>query len=143
MRLTLKICAFTLVALVIVASWSCPAAQAAEGASSNYTPGTYGDLAVALQPKPGSFVVLNYLGYVSSSTDRAVLNNRAATNVDSKQVFDAPLGLYTFKTPILGVPCFLPVDGSPFPGRLWIRRLQLPPGQYDRARPISGSARRA
>ncbi len=59
-----------------------------------------------MQPKPGSFGVINYLGYVSSSVDRAVLNNKAATNVDSKQVFDAPLGLYTFKTPVLGGALF-------------------------------------
>ena len=65
--------ALTLVALVIVESCACPPAQAAEGASSNYTPGTYGNLGVALQPKPGSFGVINYLGYVSSTTDRAVL----------------------------------------------------------------------
>ena len=128
MRLTLKICAFTLVALVIVASWSCPAAQAAEGASSNYTPGTYGDLAVALQPKPGSFVVLNYLGYVSSSTDRAVLNNRAATNVDSKQVFDAPLGLYTFKTPILGGALFSAGGWLAFPWASLDTTLTTPAG---------------
>ncbi len=106
MRLTLTICAFTLIVLVIVESWACPAAQAAEGASSNYTPGTYGNLAVAVQPQPGSFAVINYLGYVSSSVDRAVLNNKAATNIDSKQVFDAPLGLYTFKTPVLGGALF-------------------------------------
>src|SRR5678816_4500373 len=103
---TFKICVFTLVALVIIESWASPASQAAEGASSNYTPGTYGNLGVALQPKPGSFGVINYLGYVSSTIDRAVLNNKAATSVDSKQAFDAPLGLYTFKTPILGGALF-------------------------------------
>ena len=106
MHSSLRICAFTLVALVIIESWAFPAAQAAEGASSNYTPGTYGNLAVAMQPKPGSFAVINYLGYVSTDIDRAVLNNNAATNVDSKQVFVAPLGLYTFKTPILGGALF-------------------------------------
>jgi len=106
MRPQLMICAYTLILLVIVKSWVCPAAQAAEGASSNYTPGTYGNLAVAMQPQPGSFAVINYLGYVSSNIDRAVLNNKAATNVDSKQVFAAPLGLYPFKTPILGGALF-------------------------------------
>lgn len=106
MRRTFTICAFIFVGLVIVESWLGPAALAAEGASSNYTPGTYGDLAVAMQPKPGSFAVINYLGYVSTDIDRAVLNNKAATNVDSKQVFVAPLGLYTFKTPILGGALF-------------------------------------
>ena len=55
MRLTVKICAFTLIVLVIVESWACPAAQAAEGARSNYTPGTYGSLTVAMQPQPGAF----------------------------------------------------------------------------------------
>jgi hypothetical protein len=105
-RLSFTNCAFTLIIRVIVESWACPAAQAAEGASSNYTPGTYGNLAVAMQPPPGSFAVINYLGYVSSDIDRAVLNNRAATNVDTKQVFVAPLGLYTFKTPVLGGALF-------------------------------------
>ena len=50
--------------------------------------------------------MINYLGYVSSTIDRAVLNNKAATSVDSKQAFDAPLGLYTFQTPILGGALF-------------------------------------
>jgi hypothetical protein len=106
MRPTFRICALALGALVIVEPWACQTARAAEGASSNYTPGTYGNLAVALQPKPGSFGVINYLGYISSNTDRALLNNRAATNVDSKQAFVAPLGLYTFKTPVLGGALF-------------------------------------
>ena len=65
MRPAITICAFMLVVLVIVESWACPTAEAAEGASSNYTPGTYGNLAVAMQPQPGSFGVINYLGYVS------------------------------------------------------------------------------
>src|SRR5678816_3252426 len=69
-------------------------------------PGTYGNLGVALQPKAGSFGLINYLGYVSGTIDRAVLNNKAATSVDSKQAFDAPLGLYTFKTPVLGGALF-------------------------------------
>ncbi len=77
-----------------------------KGRAANYTPGRYGNLAVALQPQPGSFAVINDLGYVSSSIDRAVLNNKAATNIDTKQVFVAPLGLYTFKTPILGGALF-------------------------------------
>jgi hypothetical protein len=34
------------------------------------------------------------------------LNNRAATNVDIQQVFYAPVGLYTFKTPVLGGALF-------------------------------------
>jgi len=75
MRPQLMICAYTLILLVIVKSWVCPAAQAAEGASSNYTPGTYGNLAVAMQPQPGSFAVITFLGYVSSNIDSAVLNN--------------------------------------------------------------------
>jgi hypothetical protein len=106
MRPTFRICALTLVTLVIVESWACPASQAAEGASSNYTPGTYGNLAVGMQPPPGSFAVINYLGYVSSSLDRAVLNNKAATEIDLHQAFVAPVGLYTFKTPILGGALF-------------------------------------
>ena len=106
MRPPLTIGLLMLVILAIIRSWACPVAQAAEGASSNYAPGTYGNLAVAMQPPPGSFAVINYLGYVSSTVERAVLNNRAATNVDSIQVFDAPLGLYTFKTPVLGGALF-------------------------------------
>ena len=51
-RRSVKVCPLTLIVLVIVKSWACPAAQAAEGASSNYTPGTYGNLAVAVQPAP-------------------------------------------------------------------------------------------
>lgn len=55
MRLTLKMCALAVIALVVVESWGNPSSQAAEGASSNYTPGTYGNLGVALQPKAGIF----------------------------------------------------------------------------------------
>jgi hypothetical protein len=47
-----RIFALALVALVIVEPWACPAARAVEGASSNYTPGTYGNLAVARQTGP-------------------------------------------------------------------------------------------
>jgi len=99
---TFLVWAFMLAIQAVVVLMACPAAQAAEGASSNYVPGTYGNLAVAAQPKPGSFSMVNYLGYISSSMDRAVLNNKASTEIDVKQAFVAPLGLYTFKTPILG-----------------------------------------
>jgi hypothetical protein len=95
-----------LVFKVMLGLWAPQSAQAAEGASSNYMPGTYGNLLVATQPKPGSFTVINYLGYVSSKIDRDVLNNHAHVNVDLTQVFDAPLGLYTFKTPVLGGALF-------------------------------------
>jgi len=125
------ICAFTLVAFVIVELWTYPTAEAAEGASSNYTPGTYGNLAVAVQPQPGSFAVVNYLGYISSDIDRAVLNNKAATNVETKQVFDAPLGLYTFKTPILGGALFSVGGWLAFPWASLDATLTTPAGSVE------------
>ncbi|MDF0644664.1 MAG: transporter [Nitrospira sp.] len=81
-------------------------AHAAEGASSNYFPGTYGDVLVAVQPKPSSFQLVNYAGYVSSKIDRAVINNQALVDVNVQQGFVAPLGLYTFKKPVLGDATF-------------------------------------
>ena len=106
MRPYLTIWTFML-AIYMIFGFSAPqTAQAAEGAGSNYYPGTYGDIAVAMQPPPGSFTVINYLGYVSTKIDRTVLNGKASVNVDIQQVFDSPLGLYTFKTPVLGGALF-------------------------------------
>ena len=70
-----------LVILAIIKVVGVSGGAGGEGASSNYTPGTYGNLAVVMQPPPGSFAVINYLGYVSSTVERAVLNNRAATTL--------------------------------------------------------------
>lgn len=76
-------------------------AHAAEGAGSNYYPGTYGDLLVAVQPKPGSFSYIQYQSFVSSTIDKAVINNKAHVSVQVQQGYIAPLGLYTFEKPVL------------------------------------------
>ena len=56
-------------------------ALAAEGAASNYFPGTYGTLLVGVAPEPGPvFVDLNL--FYSAEVDRAVLQGRAKTNVE-------------------------------------------------------------
>lgn len=138
MRSTFTTCACMLIILMLIDSWACPAAHAAEGASSNYTPGTYGDIGVALQPKPGSFAVLNYLGYVSSDVNRAVLNNKAATNVETQQVFDAPLGLYTFKTPVLGGALFSVGGWLAFPWVSMDTTLTTPAGSAQSSRTNAG-----
>ncbi|MDF0642520.1 MAG: transporter [Nitrospira sp.] len=83
-----------------------PLAHAAEGAGSNYYPGTYGDLLVAAQPKPGTFSMTQYTGFISSKIDQVVINNRAHVSVDVQQAFLAPLGLYTLEKPILGGATF-------------------------------------
>lgn len=103
---TVKHTAFLLIVSIACTLAAPQTPHAAEGASSNYYPGTYGDLLVALQPKPGRFSGLNYTGYVSSTIDKAVLNDKAAINTEVQQGFVAPLGLYTFKEPILGGATF-------------------------------------
>lgn len=76
-------------------------ADAAEGASSNYFPGSYGDYAVAVAPEPG-WTYLNYSLFYSANVDRSVLQGRVNANIDTFAYTNMSAGLYTMERPVLG-----------------------------------------
>ena len=87
-------------------------AEAAEGASSNYFPGSYGDYAVAAAPEPG-WTYVNYSLFYGAEVDRTVLQGRVNANVDIFAYTNMSFGFYAFEKPVLGgrfaVGAFLPL----------------------------------
>jgi hypothetical protein len=85
---------------------------AAEGASSNYFPGTYGDYAAAVGPEPG-WLLLDYNLFYTAEVDRAVLQGRETVELDVFSYVNMPALLYTFEEPVAGarfsMGVFLPV----------------------------------
>lgn len=85
---------------------------AAEGASSNYFPGTYGDYAAAVGPEPG-WLLLDYNLFYTAEVDRAVLQGRETAELDVFSYVNMPALLYTFEEPVAGarfsMGVFLPV----------------------------------
>ena len=74
---------------------------AAEGAASNYFPGSYGTLLAAIAPEPGPvFVDLNL--FYSADVDRAVLQGRANANVESDAFYTLLGGYYFWDVPAIG-----------------------------------------
>ncbi|NHZ72941.1 MAG: hypothetical protein GWP16_00515 [Nitrospirae bacterium] len=76
-------------------------AIAAEGASSNYFPGSYGTVAVATPPTVG-WTYLNYSLFFAADTERAVLQGRLNVDLDTAAYFNMSSGIYTFEQPVLG-----------------------------------------
>lgn len=76
-------------------------AHAGEGASSNYFPSTYGDFGVAIPPEPG-LGFINYNLFYHAEGDRAVLQGRLETNLDTFAYYNMSAFLYTFDKTILG-----------------------------------------
>ncbi len=76
-------------------------AAAAEGASSNYFPGSYGTVAVATPPTVG-WSYLNYNLFFAADTERAVLQGRLNVDLDTFAYFNMSSGVYTFEKPVLG-----------------------------------------
>ncbi len=76
-------------------------AAAAEGASSNYFPGSYGTVAVATPPTVG-WSYLNYNLFFAADTERAVLQGRFNVDLDTFAYFNMSSGVYTFEKPVLG-----------------------------------------
>ena len=76
-------------------------AMASEGASSNYFPGAYGSLLVAVTPEPGP-VLANLNFFYIAEADRAVLQGRANTSVDIDAFYTLLQGLYVWDAPAVG-----------------------------------------
>lgn len=105
----------------MIVSFAVPTAFAAEGASSNYFPGSYGDFAVAAAPDPG-WTIVNYNLYVSADVDRTVLQGNVNVDLDTWAYFNMPFLIYAFKEPVLGgrfaVGGFLPLGYSSLEAQL-------------------------
>lgn len=86
--------------------------HAGEGASSNYFPSTYGDFGVAIPPEPG-LTYINYNLFYRAEVDRAVLQGRLKTNLDTFAYYNMSAFLYTFDKPVIGgrflVGLYIPV----------------------------------
>ncbi len=74
---------------------------AGEGGSSNYFPGTYGDYAVAAAPSQG-WTYANYNLLYSAEVDRAALQGRLNTSLDTSAYINMSALVYAFEEPILG-----------------------------------------
>jgi hypothetical protein len=87
--------------------------HAGEGASSNYFPATYGDYAVAVPPNPG-LTYINYNLFYSAEADRAVLQGRIETDLDTFAYVNMSTLIYTFEKPVLGglfaTAAFIPIS---------------------------------
>ena len=105
----------TFLLLILVAltgiSWSSKT-DAAEGASSNYFPGSYGDFLIAMAPDPG-WVYQNYNMFYSAEVNQAVLQGRVNADIDTFSYANMSAFLKTFEKPVLGgtfaMGAFLPL----------------------------------
>lgn len=78
-----------------------PIAEASEGASSYYFPGSNTAFGVAVSPAPG-FMVANQLLFYQGSARQAVLGGRVQLDLKANAVYDYLAGFYTFKKPVWG-----------------------------------------
>lgn len=85
----------------LVVSLIIPSAFAAEGASSNYFPGAYGDFAVAVAPNPG-WTYANYSLFYAADVNRTVLQGRVNVNLDTSAYINMSALIYAFDEPVLG-----------------------------------------
>jgi len=76
-------------------------AVAAEGAFSNYFPGSYGAVAAATPPAVG-WSYLNYNVFYAAAADRAVLQGRLNADLDTAVYLNMSSGVYAFKGSVLG-----------------------------------------
>jgi len=94
---------------------------AAEGASSNYFPGGYGDYAVATAPSPG-LIYANYNLFVDASVNRTVLQGRVNVAFDTFAYVNMSAFIYAFDKPVLGsqfaMAVFLPLGYADFDAQL-------------------------
>jgi len=97
---------------MLIVSLAVPRAFAAEGASSNYFPGAYGDFAVATAPNPG-WTYANYNLFYAADVDRTVLQGRVNVALDTYAYINMSALIYAFDEPVLGgrfaVGGFLPL----------------------------------
>ena len=76
-------------------------AQATEGASSYYFPGSSTTFGTAVTPAPG-FMVADQLLYFKGSAAKAVLRGHVNLDLDSNAIYNYMAGFYTFKEPVFG-----------------------------------------
>ena len=87
-------------AIAMVATLGASDIQAAEGGSSNYFPGAYGDFFVAVAPDPGPvFVNLNL--FYSADVSTAVLQGTINASLDVQAYYSLLQGLYVWDAPAL------------------------------------------
>ena len=77
------------------------AAQASEGASSYYFPGSFGSFAVAVAPDKG-FQFASQTLYYKAKVDKAVIRGRVDLSLDATAVYNYFGGFYTLEDPVLG-----------------------------------------
>ncbi len=86
--------------------------DAAEGASSNYSPGSYGDFLIATAPDPG-WVYQNYNIFYDADVNQAVLQGRVNADIDTFSYANMSAGIYTFENKVLGatfsMAAFVPI----------------------------------
>ena len=94
---------------------------AAEGASSNYFPGGYGDYAVATAPNPG-LIYVNYNLFVNADVERTVLQGRVNVEFETSAYINMSTFIYAFEQPVLGarfaIAGFLPLGYADIDARL-------------------------
>lgn len=76
-------------------------AEATEGGSSYYFPGSSTTFVTAVTPEPG-FMVADQLLYFNGNASKAVLRGRVHLGLKSNAFYNYMAGFYTFKQPVLG-----------------------------------------
>lgn len=103
--------------LLIIGLLMVSSAYAAEGATSHYTPGFYGDFWVAVTPDPGFYLRNDFYFYgVSREKSRVVQSGRIESNLRYKATVYMPTGLMVTNKKIFGARyafgAFLPIMRS-------------------------------
>jgi hypothetical protein len=94
-----RILIFCLFGVLILSSGR--VAVAAEGAFSNYFPGAYGTVAVAIPPAEG-WTYLNTSIFYAADAEQAVLQGRLNAGLETTAFSNMSTGMYVFEKPVLG-----------------------------------------
>ncbi len=107
--------------IIVVSIVGTRVSAAAEGASSNYFPGGYGDYAVATAPSPG-MIYANYNLFVDASVDRTVLQGRVNSDFETFAYVNMSAFIFAFEEPVLdsqfAMAAFLPLGYADFDAQL-------------------------
>lgn len=87
--------------LSVALAYQAHSANAAEGASSNYLPGAYGNFGVAVAPAPGTYFQ-NDVFYYSGDVSAAVLSGQVNVALETDAIIDLVTGLWAPDAKILG-----------------------------------------
>ena len=135
MSIARLLCVSALSAVLLSTATSARRAVAAEGAASNYFPGSYGNLLVAVAPEPG-FLFWNQNFFYAGKANRAVLQGRVNVNVEADAFFTLLNGYYVQDLPSLGarllIGGYLPFGYSAL--EAGISTMLLPPVSIDSSR---------